>query len=69
MELYDHQIDPQEHRNLAALSQYAPVIQEHRRWLPKKNALPSGKTTWETDTISRKLQMLERDGIPDWLGK
>lgn len=33
-ELYDHQSDPQEWKNLAADEQYETVIAEHRAWLP-----------------------------------
>ncbi len=37
-ELYDTRSDPREWHNLAAHSQYAPVLAEHRRWLPKTEA-------------------------------
>jgi arylsulfatase A-like enzyme len=36
-ELYDHRTDPHEFVNLAARSEYADVIQQHRRWLPQIN--------------------------------
>jgi arylsulfatase A-like enzyme len=34
-ELYDMQADPHEWRNLAPLSEYATILNEHRKWLPK----------------------------------
>ncbi len=39
-ELYDHTTDPNEWKNLAMEQAFAPVIAEHRRWLPKTNAPP-----------------------------
>ncbi|MGB0580648.1 MAG: sulfatase-like hydrolase/transferase, partial [Limisphaerales bacterium] len=35
-ELYDHQSDPWEWKNLAGDSQYASVIAEHKRWVPQE---------------------------------
>jgi arylsulfatase A-like enzyme len=46
-ELYDHQADPLEWKNLAADKQYAPIIAEHRQWLPKTNAEPAGTRAGE----------------------
>jgi choline-sulfatase len=34
-ELYDMQADPNEWRNLAALPEFADILKEHRKWLPK----------------------------------
>lgn len=39
-ELYDHRCDPHELKNLAGGEQYADVLVEHRRWLPKSEAAP-----------------------------
>ncbi|MBD3267111.1 sulfatase-like hydrolase/transferase [bacterium] len=36
-ELYDHKNDPLEWKNLAGDAQYADVIAEHKKWLPKVN--------------------------------
>ena len=67
-ELYDHLNDPNEHRNLAGLVQYDEVIREHRQWLPKKNALPSGMEEWTIDSFGKKVERLRSAGVPDWLG-
>ncbi len=40
-ELYDMQKDPNEWTNLAGNPQYADVIAEHRRWLPKPDRPPA----------------------------
>ena len=47
-ELYDHSADEWETTNLAGDPQYLPVIEEHRRWLPRNNVPPiepTGKGT------------------------
>ncbi len=36
-ELYDHRKDRNEWTNLAGNPEMAPVIAEHRKWLPKVN--------------------------------
>ena len=58
-ELYNMQTDPNEWKNLAGDPQYAKIIREHRRWLPKVNEKPApgskhrilryenGKVNWE----------------------
>lgn len=40
-ELYDMQNDPHEWNNLAQNPEYASVLAEHRKWLPKTEALPA----------------------------
>ena len=39
-ELYDHQSDPEEWTNLITKPSLKEVITSHRKWLPKKEALP-----------------------------
>ena len=39
-EFYDHRNDPHEWRNLAGASRWREVIEDHRKWLPKKQAAP-----------------------------
>lgn len=63
-ELYDMRKDPNEWTNLAADSQYAAVLDEHRAWSIKKSARPApnsrsriliyenGKANWEGSDIS-----------------
>ncbi|MDP6047016.1 MAG: sulfatase [Phycisphaerae bacterium] len=40
-ELYDHEKDSNEWANLASDSQYASVIKDHAKWIPKQNAAPA----------------------------
>lgn len=40
-ELYDHDADPDEIVNLASLPEFASVIAEHKKWLPKNNVPPA----------------------------
>ena len=65
-ELYDMIHDPREWSNLAALPEYAAVITEHQKWLPKIDLPPapgsanriltydpaSGKAVWEGTPIN-----------------
>lgn len=37
-ELYDHQVDPNEWKNLAGEGSYRAVLEEHRKWLPAEEA-------------------------------
>lgn len=67
-ELYDHRIDPGEHTNLAQNPEYAKVIAEHKKWLPKWNVLPVGTSEWKPDKLDRHVESwLSNDSIPDWL--
>ncbi len=62
-ELYDMRRDPHEWKNLAGDSQYAGVLDEHRRWLPKVDVKPApgskhrvltyenGQANWEGEDI------------------
>jgi len=67
-ELYDHRKDPGEHHNLASDPEYAPIIAEHRKSLPSKQALPAGKSRWEGDKLDRRMkEWMENQSVPDWL--
>ena len=67
-ELYDHRNDPGEHLNLAADPQYAEIIEEHKKWLPEKDALPAGTPQWKGDKLDRRIiQWQSTDSVPDWL--
>ena len=62
-ELYDLNADPNEWKNLASDLNFASIIEEHKKWLPKVNRKPapgskhriltyeSGKATWEGTPI------------------
>lgn len=67
-ELYDHTTDPGEHINLAGDPKYAEVIAEHKKWLPKNNAIPAGKTEYTADKLDKRIQeWIKTDSIPMWL--
>ena len=67
-ELYNHENDPQEHTNLAGDPQYAEIIEAHKKWLPKFDALPAGTSEWKPDALDNRLSnWKERDSIPVWL--
>ncbi|WP_273277213.1 sulfatase [Maribacter polysiphoniae] len=67
-ELYDHTTDPGEHINLADDPKYLSVIEDHKKWLPKTNALPAGSTEWKGDKLDRRVQEWKiKDSIPVWL--
>jgi choline-sulfatase len=66
-ELYDEKADPNEWTNLAAKPELLPVLEEHRKWLPKIDVPPApgsasrvltyDKSTdeaiWEGETVHR----------------
>lgn len=65
-ELYDHKNDPGEHVNLANNPEYADIVEEHKKWFPEYDALPSGMTEFTGDKYERMLEMWS-DSIPVWL--
>lgn len=60
-ELYDHQSDPHEWTNVANDVQFAGIIAEHRKWVPKVNRKPA------TGSHSRILTYEKNEII--WEGK
>ena len=60
-ELYDLQADPHEWNNLAKDPQYADIIREHNRWLPKTDA------PLAPDSAERILE--QKNGVWLWEGK
>jgi iduronate 2-sulfatase len=67
-ELYNHQTDPGEHKNLATDIQYADVIAELQKSLPETDALPAGTSEWEADKLDKRIEKwIENDSIPVWL--
>tara|TARA_R110002049_G_scaffold164567_1_gene330571 strand:- start:2080 stop:3597 length:1518 start_codon:yes stop_codon:yes gene_type:complete len=66
-ELYDHTKDPEEYNNLANLPEYKKVVEEHKKWLPKTEALPVGSKEWTGGKYDRLIEEWERDSIPVWL--
>lgn len=67
-ELYDHKTDPGEHINLASNPEYVKVIEEHKKWLPKYDAIPAGSTVWKGDKLDKLVkEWKSNDSIPTWL--
>ena len=68
-ELYDHRTDPNEFNNLAENTAHAPVIREHREWLPQINhrlaegsAYCDAKPGSAADIDHRPVGAVARDG-------
>lgn len=66
-ELYDHRIDPGEHKNLAGEAEHAAVLAEHRKWLPDRDALPPGEDEFPADRYDEMVEKFRKDGVPAWL--
>ncbi|MGJ8734647.1 MAG: sulfatase [Cellulophaga sp.] len=67
-ELYNHKTDSGEHINLANNPEYAAVIEAHKKWLPKQDALPAGSTKWKGDNLDNRIDdWIVNDSIPLWL--
>lgn len=67
-ELYDHQTDPGEHKNLIGNSGVESIVAEHKKWLPSKPSLPAGTKTWKPDNLDKRIQSWEKEGGPPaWL--
>ncbi|WP_372936136.1 sulfatase [Seonamhaeicola sp.] len=67
-ELYNHKTDPGEHINLAGNPEYADVIEAHKKWLPKHNAIPAGSTEWKGDNLDKRVKEWQtNNSIPNWL--
>jgi iduronate 2-sulfatase len=66
-ELYDHKNDPNEHTNLAGLSEYREVIEGHKKHIPVYSALPAGTAVWKGDKYDKLIKQWEKDGVPEWL--
>ncbi|MGB7323772.1 MAG: sulfatase-like hydrolase/transferase [Rubripirellula sp.] len=67
-ELYDHRNDPGEHTNLAGNPDFAAIIAEHKKWLPKTDVLPAGKDQWTGDKLDQRVDDWRvNDSVPSWL--
>lgn len=67
-ELYNHLNDPGEHTNLSSDPQYADIISEHKKWLPKNDALPAGTTEWKGDKLDQRInEWIANESVPEWL--
>ncbi len=52
-ELYDHESDPNEWTNLASRPEYAKVLEDHRKWLPKIDVPPAKNSASRVLTYDR----------------
>jgi iduronate 2-sulfatase len=66
-ELYDHRDDPGEHRNVAGNPVFAQILEDHRKHLPDREALPAGDSAWKGDKYDQMVQQWEEEGYPEWL--
>ncbi|WP_216639303.1 sulfatase/phosphatase domain-containing protein, partial [Vibrio fujianensis] len=67
-ELYDHNVDPNEHTNLANQSEYKGVIEKLKVWIPTKNRLPYGMEDFKQgDFLEKHLREWEQNDVPDFL--
>ena len=64
-ELYDLNDDPHEWNNLAPNPKYAPVLADHRKWLPKDESAPAAGS----DTAGRHLTYDPATDTAVWQGK
>lgn len=67
-ELYDHRVDPEEHRNLAADPEFAGIKQTLAAAIPEVNVVPRSIAEGGTDVYGGKYEMLRDRGVPEWLG-
>lgn len=68
-ELYDHRKDPGEHHNLASDPKLASIKRKLGNSMPKVNVVPTSIENGGTDAYGRKLERLQTEGVPEWLGK
>ncbi|WP_417737268.1 sulfatase [Rosistilla oblonga] len=67
-ELYDHRSDAAERTNLIGKEGFTEIIDQHRRWIPKKDKLPAGSDSWKGDALDRRIEKWRGDdSVPDWL--
>ena len=67
-ELYNHHEDPSEHNNVAAEPRYSKIKQRLAKYLPKNNRLPSAMKDGSPDSHGSKVEVLQKEGVPEWLG-
>ncbi len=63
-ELYDMKSDPREWHNLAAKPEHAPVIAEHKKWLPEKDSPPTPGSATRILTYDAATDTAVWDGTP-----
>lgn len=66
-ELYDHRVDPGEHRNLANDDRYQGVKKRLGNAIPERNRKPASIASGGRDVYGKKYEMLRQHGVPEWL--
>jgi iduronate 2-sulfatase len=66
-ELYDHRVDPLEHRNLAGDPLFAHVIKNMAKHIPTKNIVPPTMTDGGLDSYGKRVKTFQTEGVPSWL--
>jgi len=66
-EFFDHEKDPNEHHNLIGNSEYEELVEWHKKYLPKINALSVNKSKIDNDRLNRIIAEWEDEGVPEWL--
>lgn len=61
-ELYDHQSDPNEWNNLAGKPEFASIIAEHSRWLPKIDVPPAPNSAHRVLTYDKATDQAVWEG-------
>jgi arylsulfatase A-like enzyme len=66
-ELYDHQADRGEHKNLASDPEYAEVLAAHQKWVPQENVVLSDDP--DIDSLGRRVRQWKENPnqVPAWL--
>ena len=65
-ELYNRQLDPLEHQNLASNPEFQQVKERLKKALPKNPSLPYKTTEWKGDDLERLIQKWQSDGEPEF---
>jgi len=68
-EFYNTKSDPNEHVNQAANPKFEKFKERFKKYLPTKNVMPSSLKAGKLDTHGRRVEALQKRGVPDWLGK
>jgi choline-sulfatase len=63
-EFYDMVNDPHEWKNLASHPEFAAIIDEHRKWLPKRDVPPAPNSAHRVLTYDKEKDEANWEGVP-----